>query len=168
MSLSMHRASVPAFVQILSALSLVLDKAAAHCAAKKIDPSVLLGARLFPDMLPLTKQVQITCDFAKNTLARLSGTEAVKFADEEKSFDELKARIAKTLDLVKATKPEAIDGSESRDITVPIGGQPMTFKGEAYLVHVALPNFYFHAATAYDILRHNGVELGKRDFLGPR
>ncbi len=164
----MHRASVPAFVQILSALSLVLDKAAAHCAAKKIDPSVLLGARLFPDMLPFSKQVQITCDFAKNTLARLSGTEPAKFADDEKSFDELKARIAKTLDIVKATKPEAVDGSESRDLTVPVGGQPMTFKGETYLVNVALPNFYFHAATAYDILRHNGVELGKRDFLGPR
>ena len=168
MSLSMHRASVPAFVQILTALSLILDKAAAHCAARKIDPAVLLNARLFPDMLPFTKQVQIACDFAKNALARLSGTEAVKFADDEKSFDELKARIARTLDLIKAAKPESIDGSEDRDVTVSIGGQPMTFKGEAYLVSSVLPNFYFHAATAYDILRHNGVEIGKRDFLGPR
>lgn len=168
MSLSMYRASVPAFVQILTALSLILDKAAAHCAAKKIDPAVLVNARLFPDMLPLSKQVQIACDFAKNTLARLSGIETVKFADDEKTLDELKARIAKTLELVKAAKPETIDGNEDRDITLPIGGQPMTFKGEMYLVNVALPNFYFHATTAYDILRHNGVEIGKRDFLGPR
>ena len=168
MSISMYRASVPAFVQILTALSVILDKAAAHCAAKKIDPAVLVNARLFPDMLPLSKQVQIACDFAKNTLARLSATEVVKFADDEKSLDELKARIAKTLDLVKGAKPETIDGSEEREITLPVGGQPMTFKGEMYLVNVALPNFYFHAATAYDILRHNGVEIGKRDFLGPR
>jgi len=164
----MYHASVPAFVQILTALSLILDKAAAHCAAKKIDPAVLVNARLFPDMLPLSKQVQIACDFAKNTLARLSGIETVKFADDEKTLDELKARIAKTLELVKAAKPETIDGNEDRDITLPIGGQPMTFKGEMYLVNVALPNFYFHATTAYDILRHNGVEIGKRDFLGPR
>lgn len=168
MSISMYRASVPAFVQILTALSLILDKAAAHCASKKIDPAVLVNARLFPDMLPLSKQVQIACDFAKNTLARLSATETVKFADDEKTLDELKARIVKTLELVKAVKPEMIDGNEDRDITLPIGGQPMTFKGEMYLVNVALPNFYFHAATAYDILRHSGVEIGKRDFLGPR
>jgi hypothetical protein len=168
MSLSMYRASVPAFVQILSALSLILDKAAAHCADKKIDPAALLNARLFPDMLPLTKQVQVACDFAKNTLARLSQTDPVKIADDEKSFDELKARIAKTLEILKAAKPESIDGSEERDVTFPVGGKPMTFKGEMYLVNIALPNFYFHAATAYDILRHNGLEIGKRDFLGPR
>jgi hypothetical protein len=168
MSLSMYRASVPAFVQILSALSLILDKAAAHCEARKIDPAALLNARLFPDMLPFTKQVQIACDFAKNTLARLSQSEAVKFADEEKSFDELKVRIAKTLEILKAAKPEAIDGTEECDVTFPVGGKPMTFKGEMYLVNIALLNFYFHAATAYDILRHNGIEIGKRDFLGPR
>jgi hypothetical protein len=168
MPLSMYGASVPAFVRTLTALSNVLDKAAAHCAAKKIDPSVLLTARLYPDMFPLTRQVQVASDFAKNAVARLSGVEQPKFADEEKTFDELRARIAKTLDIVRSMKPQQIDGSEEKEITFPVAGQPTTFKGEAYLVGFALPNFYFHAATAYDILRHNGVELGKRDFMGPR
>ncbi|MEX2129261.1 MAG: DUF1993 domain-containing protein [Xanthobacteraceae bacterium] len=168
MPLSMYGASVPAFVRTLTALSNVLDKAAAHCAAKKIDPSVLLTARLYPDMFPLARQVQVTSDFAKNTVARLSGVEQPKFPDEEKTFDELRARIAKTLDIVRSMKPQQIDGSEEKEITFPVAGQPTTFKGEAYLVGFALPNFYFHAATAYDILRHNGVELGKRDFMGPR
>jgi hypothetical protein len=166
MPISMYRASVPAFVQILTGLSKVLEKAEAHCAAKKIDPNALLTARLYPDMFPFTRQVQVCCDFAKNTVARLAGAEPQKFADEEKSFAELKARVAKTLEIVNATKPQDIDGSEERDVTVPVGGQPTTYKGEAYLIGSALPNFYFHAATAYDILRHNGVELGKRDFLG--
>ncbi len=116
-------------------------------------------------MFPLIKQVQITCDFAKNTIGRLSG-EPPKFPDDEKSFDDLKARIAKTIDYVKSAKAEAIDGTEAKDITFPVGPEnKMTLKGEQYLVGFALPNFYFHAATAYDILRHNGVELGKRDFL---
>lgn len=168
MPLSMYGASVPAFVRTLTALSNVLDKAAAHCAAKKIDPSVLLTARLYPDMFPLARQVQVASDFAKNTVARLSGVEQPKFPDEEKTFDELRARIAKTLDIVRSMKPQQIDGSEEKEITFPVAGQPTTFKGEAYLVGFALPNFYFHAATAYDILRHNGVELGKRDFMGPR
>jgi hypothetical protein len=168
MPISMYRASVPLFVQTLTALEKILDKAEAHCAAKKIDPAALLNARLYPDMFPFTRQVQVCCDFAKNAVARLSGTEAQKIADEEKSFAELKARVAKTIEIVKAVKPEQIDGSEEREVTFPIAGQPVTFKGEAYLVGSVLPNFYFHAATAYDILRHNGVELGKRDFLGPR
>ena len=166
MSLTMSGAAVPAFVQMLNALSKILDKAAAHCTAKKIDPSVMLNARLYPDMLPFTKQMHIACDFAKNTVARLAGVEPPKFPDDETSFDEFKARIAKTLDFVNSVKASQIDGTEEKDITFPVGGQPMTLKGQVYLVNFALPNFYFHASTAYDILRHCGVEIGKRDFLG--
>jgi hypothetical protein len=168
MPLSMYGASVPLFTRTLNALSAVLDKADAYCAAKKVEPSVLLNTRLYPDMLPLTRQVQLTCDFAKNCVGRLSG-EPPKFPDEEKTIEELKARIAKTLDFVNSVKPQQIDGTEEKDITFPLGPEnKMTMKGEAYLVTFALPNFYFHATTAYDILRHCGVELGKRDFLGWR
>jgi hypothetical protein len=167
MTLSMYQASVPIFLNTLTALSAVLDKAAAHAAQRKIEPSVLLGARLFPDMFPLVRQVQLTADFAKGAGARLAGIEVPKFADTETTFDELKARIAKTVEFVKTLKPGQIDGSEDRDITIPIGGQPQSFKGQPYLLHFALPNFFFHATTAYDILRHCGVEVGKRDFLGP-
>jgi hypothetical protein len=119
-------------------------------------------------MFPFARQVQIASDFAKNTVARLSGVEQPKFPDEEKTFDELKMRIARTIDIVKGMKPQQIDGTEEKEITFPVAGQPTTLKGEAYLVGFALPNFYFHAATAYDILRHNGVEIGKRDFMGKR
>ena len=167
MTLSMYQASVPVFLRTLAALSAVLDKAAAHAAQRKIDPSVLLNTRLFPDMFPLVRQVQLTADFAKGASARLAGVEVPKFADSEATFDDLKARIAKTIDFVKTLKPAKIDGSEARDITIPVGGQPRTFKGQPYLLHFALPNFFFHAATAYDILRHCGVEIGKRDFIGP-
>jgi hypothetical protein len=167
MTISMYQASVPAFRQMLKALSAILDKAAAHAAAKKIDPSVFMAARLAPDMLPLPRQIHIAADFAKNTAARLAGVEPPKYADDETTFNELKARIAKTLDYVESIKPAQIDGSEERDITIPIGGKPTSFKGQAYLVNFALPNFYFHMTTAYAILRHNGVEIGKRDFLGP-
>ena len=126
----------------------------------------MLQTRLTPDMFPLVKQVQLTCDFAKNTIGRLTG-EPPKFADEEKTFDDLKARIAKTLDYIKGFKPADIDATEAKDVTFPIGPQQtMTLKGEQYLVGFALPNFYFHATTAYDILRQAGVEIGKRDFLG--
>ncbi len=166
MTLSMHQASVPAFQKTLTALNAILDKAVANATARKIDPSVFLNARLAPDMLAFTKQVQIACDFAKNTTARLAGLEAPKFADDETTFDALKARIAKTLDYVKSIPAAQVDGSEGRDVTIPIGGQPTTFKGQAYLVDFALPNFYFHTSAAYLILRHNGVEIGKRDFLG--
>lgn len=166
MPFSMYAASVPAFVQALSALSAILDKAAAHCAAKKIDPAALTTARLYPDMFMFTKQVQLACDFAKNGVGRLIG-EPPKFPDEEKTFDELKARIVKTLDYVKSVKPGEVDAGADKDVTFPIGPQQtMTLPGAQFLVHVALPNFYFHATTAYDILRHNGVEIGKRDFLG--
>ena len=168
MPFSMYAASVPAFTQTLSALSAILDKAAAHCAAKKIDPAALLTARLYPDMLMFTKQVQLTCDFAKNCVGRLTG-EAPKFPDEEKTFDELKARVAKTLDYVKSVKPADVDAGADKDVTFPTGpDSKMTLPGAQYLVHVVLPNFYFHATTAYDILRHNGVEIGKLDFLGRR
>jgi hypothetical protein len=167
MTISMYQASAPAFQHTLTALSAILDKAAAHAAARKIDPQALLLARLAPDMFTFTKQVQVACDFAKNTMARLAGQEPPKFPDEEKSFDDLKARIAKVGDFVKGFKPAQIDGSEEKDITFPAGpGATMTLKGQAYLVNFALPNFYFHATAAYAILRHNGIELGKRDFLG--
>ena len=166
MPFSMYTASVPTFVQTLTALSAVIDKAAAHCAAKKIDPAALTTARLYPDMFAFVKQVQLACDFAKNGVGRLVG-EPPKFPDEEKTFDELKARIAKTIDYVNGVKAGDVDAGADKDVTFPIGpDKTMTLPGAQYLVHVVLPNFYFHAATAYDILRHNGVEIGKRDFLG--
>jgi len=167
MPLSIYQASVPVFLHTLTALAAVLDKAAAHAAQRKIEPSVLLNTRLFPDMFPLVRQVQLTADFAKGASARLAGIEVPKFADTETTFEEVKARIAKTVDFLKTLKPAQIDGSETREITIPIGGQPQAFKGQAYLLHFALPNFFFHATTAYDILRQCGVEIGKRDFLGP-
>jgi uncharacterized protein len=166
MSFSMYAASIPAFTSTLGALAKILDKAAAHCEAKKIDPAALLTMRLYPDMFTFTKQVQLACDFAKNTAGRLTG-EPPKFPDDEKSFDELKARIGKTLDYLKGFKAADIDATTDKDVTFPIGPQQtMTLKGAQFLVNMALPNFYFHATTAYDILRHAGVELGKRDFLG--
>jgi hypothetical protein len=167
MSMSMYRASVPIFQQMLPCLSAVLDKGAAFAAAKKVDPSVLIQARLAPDMFPLSRQVQIACDFAKGAVARLAGQEPPKWADTEASFDELKARIKKTLDYINEFKPSQIDGSEEKTISLPMGGETRTFKGENYLVSVVLPNFYFHVTTAYAILRHNGVELGKYDYLRP-
>jgi hypothetical protein len=166
MPISMSAVALGSFEQTLTALSKILDKAAAHCTAKKIDPSVIMGLRLTPDMLPFVKQVQLACDFAKNGVGRMVG-EPPKFADEEKSFDELKARIAKTLDFIKSFKPEAIDAATDKEVTIPIGPQQtLTLKGADYVVGFALPNFYFHATTAYDILRQSGVELGKRDFMG--
>jgi uncharacterized protein len=166
MPVSMHTVAIPSFLTTLGALSKIIDKAAAHCEAKKIDPAALLTMRLAPDMFPFTKQVQLACDFAKNTIGRLTG-EPPKFPDEEKSFEDLKARIAKTIDYVKGFSAEAIDATAEKEVTFPIGPQQtMTLKGSQYLVSFALPNFYFHATTAYDILRHAGLEIGKRDFLG--
>jgi uncharacterized protein len=167
MAMSMYRASVPIFLQMLPSLSAVLDKAAAHAAARKIDQQVFLNARLYPDMFPLTRQIQIATDFAKGAVARLAGQDPPKYADEEKSFDDLKARIAKTIDFIREFKPSQIDGSEERDISLTLGGQPQKFKGEAYLTSLVLPNFFFHVTTTYAILRHNGVELGKQDFMQP-
>lgn len=166
MSLSMYQASVPVFTQMLASLRAILDKAEAHATAKKIDPAVLIYARLFPDMFPLVRQVQLTSDFAKGPTARLAGQEPPKWEDKEGSFDDLRARIDKTVDFVKSFKPEQIDGSETRDVTIPIGGTPTTFKGQRYLLGMALPNFFFHHAATYSILRHNGVEIGKRDYIG--
>ncbi len=166
MTLSMYQASVPVFRQLLTALSGVLDKAAAHAAARKIDPTVLLGMRLAPDMFALTRQVQVAADFAKNTTARLAGVEPVKMEDNEKTIDELKARIAKTLEYIGGFTAAQIDGSEDRELTIPMRGEPVKFKGQPYLLHFAMPNFYFHTTTAYAILRHAGFEIGKRDFVG--
>jgi hypothetical protein len=166
MPITMYQATVPALLQTLNALSAILDKAEADATARKIDPAVLLSYRLAPDMFALTRQIQLTTDFAKGTMARLSGAEPPKYEDTETTIAALKARIAKTVAFVKSFKPDAIDGSEARDVTIPIGGQPTTFKGQDYLVGFALPNFYFHATTAYAILRHCGVGIGKRDFLG--
>ena len=165
MTMSMYRASVPVFLQILPALSAILDKTAAHAAAKKIDPQVFVDARLYPDMFPLSRQVQIATDFAKGACARLAGVEPPKYADTERSLDDLKARISRTVDFIKEFKPAQIDGSEERDISLMLGGQQQKFKGENYLTGLVLPNFFFHVTTAYAILRHNGVELGKQDFM---
>jgi uncharacterized protein len=164
--MSFHDAVVPAFLQILGSLSGILTKAEAHCKAKNIQPEVLLGARLYPDMLPLTKQIQIASDFAAKTCARLTGSEVPSTPDTEKTFDELKQRLARTADYVRAFKPAQFDGADSRDVTFPVGPTSMTLKGQQFLNAFAFPNFYFHAATAHGILRHNGVEIGKRDFLG--
>jgi uncharacterized protein len=167
--MSFHDATVPAFLQILGSLSGLLTKAEAHCKAKNIQPEVLLNARLYPDMYPLTRQIQTVCDFAGKTCARLTGSEVPSTPDTEKSFEELQQRIAKTIDYVKSFKPAQFDGGDTRDVTFPIGpNNTMTVKGQQYLVNFAFPNFYFHAATAHGILRHNGVEIGKRDFLGVR
>jgi hypothetical protein len=162
--MSFHDLTVPAFLQILGSLSGLLTKAEAHCKAKNIQP-----ARLYPDMYPLTRQVQTVCDFAGKTCARLTGSEVPSTPDTETSFEQLQQRIAKTVDYVKSFKPAQFEGGDERDVTFPIGpNNTMTMKGRQYLVNFAFPNFYFHAATAHGILRHNGVEIGKRDFLGVR
>ena len=165
--MSFHDAVVPAYLQMLNSLTGLLTKAEAHCAAKKIDPSVLLGSRLFPDMLPLSKQIQLASDFAAKGCARLTHSEVPSMPDTEKTFEELKQRLAKTIDYVKSYKPEQFEGADTKDVTFPAGpDRTMTLKGQQFFSAVSLPNFYFHAATAHGILRHNGVEIGKRDFLG--
>ena len=165
--MSFYEAAVPAYLQILGSLTGILTKAEAHCAAKKIDPAVLLSARLYPDMLPLSKQIQLACDFAAKGCARLTGSEVPSVPDTETTFEELKQRLAKTIDYVKAYKPAQFDGADARDVTFPAGpDRSITLKGQQFLTGFSLPNFYFHATTAHGILRHNGVEIGKRDFLG--
>ncbi len=166
MPLSMSQASQPVLLQMLRALSANIDKAAAHAKAKGLQASELTDARLAPDMLPFSRQVQIATDHAKGAAARLSGRENPKYEDTESTFEELKARIAKTIDFVSSVPASEIDGSEEKDVTLTIGGQPRTMRGQHYLFHSALPNFFFHVTTAYDILRHKRVEIGKRDFLG--
>lgn len=165
--MSMSTAAIPTFEIGLNALSSLLDKAEAYAQAKKIDPTVLLTARLYPDMFAFTRQVQIVTDQAKGGAARLAGMDPPKFEDNETTIADLKARVAKTLDFVKSVDAKAIDGSGEREITFPMGPTNKgNMKGADYLNHFVLPNFYFHLTTAYDILRHNGVELGKRDYLG--
>ena len=166
MSLSMFKASVPVFTRQLANLSAILHKAEAHAAARKIDPAVFINARLAPDMFPLSRQVQSASDSAKGCAARLAGVEIPSYADTETTFPELQARIAKTVAFLQSFGPELIDGSEERAIVLKLRGQETKFSGQYYLLNFALPNFFFHAVTAYDILRHNGVEIGKQDFLG--
>lgn len=163
--MSMYKASVPVFVQMLTNLSGILDKAAAHAAAKRFDSANFLSMRLIADMLPFARQVQIACDHAKRATARLAGVEPPKHPDEEKSLDELRARIASVIDYLKTLKPAQIDGSEMKEISFPGGGATRTFKGEQMLLHYTYPNFFFHVTTAYDILRASGVEIGKADFV---
>jgi uncharacterized protein len=166
MAISMYQASVPVFARGLTNLKAILEKGAAHAQEKKIDDTVFVTSRLYPDMLPLSAQVQIASDFARGTTARLAGSEPPKWDDSEKTLGDLVARIDKTLEFLKAFAAAQVDGSETRQITRSIRGQPKTFTGVNYLLQFALPNFYFHTTTAYDILRHNGVAIGKLDFVG--
>src|SRR5262249_55036539 len=162
----MYQASAPRFVNTLKNLSAILDKAQAHAEGRKIDPAALLNFRLYPDMFPMKRQVQVACDTAKAAVARLGGVEVPRHEDTEETFSELKARIAKTIEFIQTLKPAQIDGSEEKNIHLKLGGREVDFKGMQYLLGQALPNFYFHVTTAYDILRHNGVELAKRDYIG--
>ena len=162
----MYQASAPRFANTLGNLAGILDKAQAHCEARKLDPLVLTGFRLYPDMFPLSRQVQIACDSAKGAVARLAGADIPKHEDTEQTLADLKQRIAKTIDYVLSMSPDNIDGSEERPVTLRLGGRDVTFTGIQYLLGFAYPNFYFHVTTAYDILRANGVELGKRDYIG--
>lgn len=166
MAMSMYAASVPVFQHMLRNLSHVLEKGEANAQARKFDPSVLATARLAPDMLPFTRQVLIACDAAKNGVARIAGVEAPKFEDNEASFPELKARIQKTLAFLETVPAAKLDGTEDKEITFPVGrDSTKTMKAQAYLTTWVLPNFFFHVTTAYAILRHNGVDLGKTDYL---
>ena len=166
MTISMYAASVPRFVAMLSAMSSILDKAQAFADSRKIGPNVLAGTRLFPDMLTMGRQVQIACDHAKGATARLAGVDNPKFEDSEQTIAELKERIAKTIAFMQSISASQIDGSEERDIALTIGGHDLKFKGLEYLLGFALPNFYFHLVTAYNLLRHNGVDIGKGDYMG--
>jgi hypothetical protein len=166
MSLSLYETSVPVFLQLLGSLSAILDKAAAQAEQRKIDPAVLLATRLYPDMFPLLRQVQLATDFTKGPAARLAGIEVPKFPDTETTVAELQQRIGRAVQFLKHLTPAQFDGAETRDITIPVAGQPKTFTSKSYLLHFALPNFYFHVTTAYAILRHCGIEVGKLNFLG--
>lgn len=166
MKISMYSASVEVFLPMLASLSNILDKARANAEARKFDAGVLVNARLAPDMFALARQVQLASDFAKNSAARLAGVEAPKMEDTESTFEELKARLDRTTTWLKTVAPAALEGSEDRDIKIPLRDRTLEMKGLPYLKQWAIPNFFFHVTTAYNILRHNGVELGKRDFLG--
>ncbi len=167
MKASMHALSIEIFTSALTNLSALLRKGADSATARKFDPAVLVGSRLAPDMFPLSRQVQIACDLAKNSAARLAGQEAPRFEDNEKTMEELQARIARTLDYLGSIPASALEGCETRDIKVPAGERTLEFKGLAFIQRWAIPNVFFHVTTTYNILRHNGVDVGKRDFLGP-
>jgi len=166
MSFSVYEASIPVFTLSLTNLAAILDKAASHGEAKKVDPKVMPQARLIADMLPLSAQIQIACDTAKGAAARLAGVEVPKHADTETTLAELKARVAKTLDFIKTIKPDQLQGAESREVVLQFPQTTLKFNGATYLTNFALPNFFFHVTMAYALLRKNGVDLGKRDFLG--
>ncbi len=162
----MYQATVPVLSHFVKGLQAILKKAEAHCVAKKIEPEVLLTARLFPDMFSFTRQVQLVTDFAKGPASRLAGVAVPSYADDEKTFDELQARLQKTIDYLATLKPEQFADAATRTITIKVGGNDMSFSGAEYFMSYALPNFHFHLTTAYNILRHNGIELGKGDFMG--
>jgi uncharacterized protein len=165
--MSFYDSTVSAYLPMLTSLSSLLAKAEAHCEAKKIQPEVLLNARLYPDMLTFTKQIQLACDFAAKGCARLSHSEVPSTPDTEKTFGELRQRLSKTIDYLKTFKPEQFEGGESKDVTFPSGANAtMTLKGQDFVNRFSFPQFYFHAAIAHGLLRHNGVEIGKKDFLG--
>lgn len=166
MTLSMYQASVPVFIRVLNNLSAILEKAEKHAEAKKIDQSIFVNARLAPDMFPLSRQIQIATDGVKGCAARLSGAEVPSFADTETTFSELQTRIAKTIEFVKTVSADKIDGTEEKEISLKAGPRELSFKGQAYLLHFVLPNLFFHTSMTYAILRHNGVEIGKMDYLG--
>lgn len=166
MSLSLYQASIPVLLRQLGQLSLLLDKGAAHAALKGLDPAIFVKARLTPDMFPLSRQVQIAADTAKGCAARLAGRPVPSFPDTESSFPELQARIAKTAAFLGEIVPTEIDGGEERVVVLKVGGQEIRFTGQSYLLHFVLPNFFFHVTTVYALLRRDGVELGKADFLG--
>lgn len=166
MALSMYQASVPVFINGLNNLSAILAKAESFAASKKIDPSVLVNARLAPDMFPLSRQVQIATDVIKGGAGRLAGVDIPSYADTEATFAELQARIAKTVAFLQTLTAEEIDGSEGRPIHLKVGGKELSFEGQQYLLYFVIPNFYFHITTTYAILRHNGLDIGKADYLG--
>ncbi|HUZ74306.1 MAG TPA: DUF1993 family protein [Stellaceae bacterium] len=165
MAVTMYQASIPVFQQLLGGLNAVLDKSAAHAAAKKWDTGVVLNLRLYPDMFTLARQVRQACEHAMAP-GRIAGVELPKNPDSDNSFEEMKARIGRTLDLLNTIKPAQLDGQDDKQVTIPVGGQPRQFRAQVYLYHHAMPNFYFHITTAYNILRQLGIEIGKRDFMG--
>ena len=167
MTSTLYITSIPVFTQLLGGLSAVLTKAEAHAQARHIDPNALLQARLFPDMFPLLRQARVACDFAKSVSGRLAGVELPNFEDNEQTFAELQARIAKTLAFIGSLTPAQFEGSETREITTQAGTpKEKRFSGQSYLLNYGLPHFFFHVTTAYDILRHNGVEVAKKDYIG--
>ncbi|MEQ1622377.1 MAG: DUF1993 domain-containing protein [Methylococcales bacterium] len=166
MSVTMYQASIPSFVRMLGNLSVILEKAAAHAEVKKIDPAIFVNARLAPDMFPLSRQVQIATDMVKGAAARLAGLEVPSYEDNETTFADLQARIAKTVAFIQSLSAEQIDGSEERQIVLKFGSRELSFLGQPYLLDFVIPNFHFHLTTTYAILRHNGVDIGKKDYIG--